>query len=140
MRIYRDLKVKTSSSIPPDPDSVKQAIKRVNLPVFQWICCCQREIGDASFKRNGWKRDDDKNLFVPIWFEGKQLPLSLSLKRKTRDRNASSHEEDDDSDVNDRDQLRKHKKICTRKLILLVFPLPVDQTKESEEFEYNADV
>ena len=36
IRLYQKLKEKTSLSIPPDPDSVEQAIRRCHLQVYIW--------------------------------------------------------------------------------------------------------
>ena len=49
------MKSKSSSSIPPDPDSVEQAIRRANYQVFHWVRCCEVNIETVSFENHGWK-------------------------------------------------------------------------------------
>ena len=41
VRIYKNLKRKTSMTIPPDPHSVELAIKRARLQTFTWLSCCE---------------------------------------------------------------------------------------------------
>ena len=41
IRLYQNLKTKSSASLPADPDSICQEIKRVHLQSFIWINCLQ---------------------------------------------------------------------------------------------------
>ena len=49
IRIYRKMKVKSSQTLPPVPQSMAQHILRVNLQVFEWIRCTEMIIPDADF-------------------------------------------------------------------------------------------
>ncbi|XP_065053639.1 uncharacterized protein LOC135682604 [Rhopilema esculentum] len=92
IQLYKEMKSKSSSSIPPDPDSVKQAIRRANYQVFHWVRCCEVNIETVSFENHGWKWDKEKQVVVPIWFKGKQLPPSLSTSRKKTAKNLNYDE------------------------------------------------
>ena len=50
IRMYKNLTVKSSSSMPPDLHSVEEAIKRVNYQVFQWLHCTEKDIGSTGLK------------------------------------------------------------------------------------------
>ena len=76
------MKSKSSSSIPPDPDSVEQAIRRANYQVFHSVRCSEVKIETVSFENHGWKWGEETQVVVLIWFKGKQLPPSLSTSRK----------------------------------------------------------
>ena len=106
IRLYQQLKKKTSLTIPPDPDSTEQAIKRCHLQVFVWKRCCDQNIDMISYEENGWK--DENNSLAPKWFTGKQLPPSLSNKRK-REKSYKEHNSDADAEASEVEPTSKRK-------------------------------
>ena len=66
VRIYKNLKRKTSMTLPPDPDSVELAIKRAHLQTFIWLSCCEQNIQNLDLEELRWKSTDDK--LKPLWF------------------------------------------------------------------------
>ena len=61
IRLYQNLKVKSSMSIPPDPDSVVQVIKRAHRQSYEWIRCCHARIEILPLEGNGWIVDEEDN-------------------------------------------------------------------------------
>ena len=113
IRLYKEMKSKSSSSIPPDPDSVEQAIKRANYQVFHWVRCCEVTIETVSFEDHGWKWDEEKRVVVPIWFKGKQLPPSLLTRRKKIAKNLN-YDNDGDAEMSD-DEIKGQKRTSTKR-------------------------
>ena len=58
--ISKNLKRKTSVTLPPDPDSVELAIKRTHLQTFTWLSCCEQNIQNLGLEELRWKSTDDK--------------------------------------------------------------------------------
>ena len=79
VRMYKNLKKKSSMSLPPDPDSVIQVIKRAHLQAFIWYNCDRPFIENLKLEENGWKIEN--NDITPIWFIGRQLPRFPSKRR-----------------------------------------------------------
>ena len=44
VRIYKNLKRRTSMTIPSDPDSEELAIKKGHLQIFTCLSCCNQNI------------------------------------------------------------------------------------------------
>ena len=44
VRLYKNLKSKSSMPLPPDPDSLEQVIKRSHFQTYQWLRCCIPQI------------------------------------------------------------------------------------------------
>lgn len=115
IRLYQNLKTKTSMSIPPDPDSAVQVIKRSHHQVFQWLRCCYAWIETLPLESNGWiiEEEDSKPIVKPLWFTGSQLPPSaVNKKNKKKPRAAvtSGNIADDETDDDNSDKSPKHKK------------------------------
>ena len=111
VRIYQSLKSKSSMSLPPDPDSVTQAIKRVHFQVYHWIRCCTPMIESIPLEKNGWivsMEDNDANV-RPCWFTGSQLPPSM-LKKKKNKKEVKSTANDELSDAEQYQPQRKKAK------------------------------
>ena len=72
------MKQKSSLSLPPDPDSIIQAIKRVHLQSSTWPQCLNQNSTVISFENNGWAWSVEESIMVPVWFTGSQLPLLVS--------------------------------------------------------------
>ena len=81
VRLYKNQSTKTSISLPPDPDSCKQAIKRAHCQSYYWNNCLQPIIDPINVEENGW---EIKDKIYPVWFTGPQLPPSCSKKKKTQ--------------------------------------------------------
>ncbi len=104
IRRYQEMKVKSSMSLPPDPDSVTQVIKGAHYQVYFWKRCDEINIEIIPFANYGWRWCKKQKLVVPIWFTGDQLPPSLQKKRH---KNANKADEADDEDANERDQPKR---------------------------------
>ena len=81
VRLSKNQSTKTSISLPPDPDSCKQAIKRAHCQTYYWNNCLQLIIDPINVEENGW---EIKDKIYPVWFTGPQLPPSCSNKKKTQ--------------------------------------------------------
>ena len=92
IRLYQEMKMKSSMSLPPDPDSVVQVIKRAHYQAYFWRRCIEINVEMIPFANYGWKWCEEQELVVPVWFTGDQLPPSLRKKRRVRTNN------DDDAD------------------------------------------
>ena len=73
VRLYEKQKVKTSQSLPADPDSMKQAILRINYQMYYWKRSDQAIVDEIPLEENGWNVDEESNSETPIWFEGQNL-------------------------------------------------------------------
>ena len=81
IRIYENLKVKSSMPLPPDPLSVVQVIKRAHHQAYTWYHCDMPVINKLQLENNGWIIKDDT--IEPLWFCGSQLPPSTKrIKQK----------------------------------------------------------
>ena len=60
VRLYRKQKVKGSQSLPPDPDSIKQAILRINHQLYHWLRCDTLLVDPIPLVDNGWRVDDGR--------------------------------------------------------------------------------
>ena len=60
VRIYRNLRRKTSMAIPRDPDSMELAIKRAQLQTFIWLRCCEQNVQTLDPEESGCKLTDGK--------------------------------------------------------------------------------
>ena len=87
VRIYQNLKRKTSMAIPPDPDSVVNAIKRAHLQTFTWLSCCHQNIIALDPQKYGWEMKEQ--VLTPVWFSGNQFPPSISRRRKAKLKNGN---------------------------------------------------
>ena len=124
VRLYRDMKVKTSMSLPPDPSSLLQAIKRVQLQVNIWSHSSELLIPEMDPEEYGWNYDSTLNKMVPVWFVGPQVPPSFSRKpspMRTGDTDGDDEESEDEAPK----KKRRRKK--------------VDHDNEIEVGDYEAD-
>ena len=105
IRLYQQQTQNTSLNLPPDPSSLLQALKRSQLQVYIWKRRGEINIEDVDPLCYGWQFDKIKNMLMPIWFTGKQLPPSLckpdrTIRKKVCDESGNSDLEL--SDVNKR--------------------------------------
>ena len=68
-RLYNKQKVKSSQSLPPDPDSLKQAILRANHQMYYWSRLNIPIVRTIPLSDNGWMLNEDGGV-VPVWFTG----------------------------------------------------------------------
>ena len=69
LRLYQQQKVKSSPPLPPDPDSLKQAILRVNHQLYYWTRFSTPIVKQIELNENGWKVNEDGSV-TPVWFTG----------------------------------------------------------------------
>ena len=79
--MYQKKKIKTSSTLISDEESIVQHLKRSDLQCFIGKQCMKQNMIIPKLKACGWYMKDGK--ILPIWYVGKQLPSSLT-KRNTR--------------------------------------------------------
>ena len=80
VKIYKNLKRKTSIAIPPDSDSAEFAIKRAYLQTFTWLRCCEQNVQTLNPEEFGCKLTDGE--LKPLWFNGDQFPPSITRCRQ----------------------------------------------------------
>ena len=62
------MKTKTTQTILPDPQSLKEHIKRANLQAYYWRYYLEHDITKLDPSRAGWLRDETNGL-TPFWYE-----------------------------------------------------------------------
>ena len=70
VRLYQKQKVKGSQSLPADPDSMKQAVLRMNHQLYYWIRSHLTSVEIIPLDENGWEVDEETNQVYPVWFTG----------------------------------------------------------------------
>ena len=75
VRLYKDMKIKSSQSLLPDPDWMQQAIRRVHFQVNYWLRFGEKSVQTISLEANGWTIDIAQSLVEPVWFTGEFLLL-----------------------------------------------------------------
>ena len=68
VRLYENLKVKSSMPLPPDPLSVIEAIKRSHFQAYIWYNSDVAVIEKLESEDNGWLINDEK--IEHLWFVG----------------------------------------------------------------------
>ena len=81
VRLFKNLKKKSSIDLPADPDSMTQEIKRCQLQAYVWRRCFDGIIDMLDPEDFGWRLMSD-DIIVPVWFTGYQVPASLRKERK----------------------------------------------------------
>ena len=94
IRLYKKQTQKSSMSLPPDPLSCKQAIKRANYQSYFWTRCSEKNLCPPSFEMNGWIYDSESEIVKPIWYDGQQFPPSMRTKGKRNMEIADGYEAD----------------------------------------------
>jgi hypothetical protein len=64
--LYKTRKIKSFCSLPPDLDSVAQAIRTVHYQVYIWIRSGEINIEHIDFRENGWKWCEKERIVVPV--------------------------------------------------------------------------
>ena len=71
IRLYKAMKTKSSQALPPDPDSMTEAIKRMHFQTYYCLRFNDRIPDEIDYSKNGWK--EESGVVVPIWFTGKYI-------------------------------------------------------------------
>ena len=82
INLYKQQKQKTSANLPPDPDSLLQALRRVQLQVYVWRRLYEIWINHVDPLLYGWRYCVVEDMLLPVWFTGNQFPQSLRRKRR----------------------------------------------------------
>ena len=81
INLYKQRKQKTSTNLPPNPDSLLQALRRVQLKVYVWRRLYKIWINNADpLLLYGWRYCVVVDMLLPVWFTGNQFPQSLRRK------------------------------------------------------------
>ena len=81
--MYEEQKTKRSSTLPPDPNSLKNDILRKHHQTYTWLRCLEPIVETLPLDEFGWKVDNE--VVVPVWYTCPQLPSGESKKRKRDD-------------------------------------------------------
>ena len=81
MRLYQQQKEKSSMSLPPDPDSLLQALKRAQLQTILWQQCGEAAIKQLDPEQYGLKWDNSAKKMIPVWYIGPQLPPTFQKRQ-----------------------------------------------------------
>ena len=77
--MYEDQKVKRSSTLPPDLNSLTHDILRKHHQAYTWMRCLEPNVETLPPENFGWKEKDGS--IVPVWYTCPKLP-TVSRKRK----------------------------------------------------------
>ena len=69
VRMYKKMKTKSSLTLPLDPKSMTQHIRRVCFQLYEWIQFNAKMLPQTDYRNNGWEWDEGENQVVPKWFE-----------------------------------------------------------------------
>ena len=103
IRLNKGLKNKSSMTLPPDPDSVNQVIKRAHYQAYEWYHCNNLIIDHLDLEEWGWKIEDSE--VNPVWFLGSQF--RPSVRNVERKRKQAASEADNECDMTDLQPPRK---------------------------------
>ena len=96
IRLYKNLRKKSSMPLPPDPDPVVQVIKRAHFQAYEWYHCNESIISHLHLENWGWRVQDEQ--VIPVWFTGNQIPPSM---RNSRQRKKLKNSDDEDECIAD---------------------------------------
>ena len=82
IRLYQNMKTKSSLPLPPDTNSLRQALLRVHHQVYYWIRFNHHIVTELDLSKYGWNVDADDKLVTPVWYEGPQLPESMTRQKQ----------------------------------------------------------
>ena len=69
VRLYRQMNIKTSQSLPPDEKSMLQAIKSIHhYEIYYCLTVDEAIVRDISLQDNVWIVDKKNEEFRPLWF------------------------------------------------------------------------
>ena len=79
VRLYKTRKIKSSTSLPPDPDSIVQAIMRVHLQVYPWVRSGIIYIDHIIYNKYGWKWSQDEGIVIHFGLLENNIHLNFLL-------------------------------------------------------------
>ena len=79
VRMYEEQKMKRSSTLPPDPNSLKHDILRKHHQAYTWMRCLEPIVNTLSLDEYGWQ--EENGAIIPVWYTCPQFPLG-NRKRK----------------------------------------------------------
>ena len=82
VRLYKTSISKSTLMLPPDQNSLLQAIKRVHHQVYTWLRSNETNIDVLRYQEFGWKWCQERQMIMPIWFEGLQIPPEIKQNRR----------------------------------------------------------
>lgn len=94
IRMYEQLKTKSSLTLLPDRYSAEEHVKRANLQTYIWKQCLHKDIDYPNPEEGGWQVQDDS--LVPVWFHCSQFPPSLSRRKPRRQKHRDETDWADD--------------------------------------------
>ena len=84
LRLYKQMKLKTSQSLPTNERSMLQAIKRVHYQVYYWPRVNETIISDILLQDNGWIGNNDNEEVLPLRFTDTFLISFLHFQSKPK--------------------------------------------------------
>ena len=75
VRLYNAQTTKKTSSLPPDPNSLRHDILRKHYQAFIWRRCTEATITPLDVEKYGWRVTD--GCVTPVWYTCPQLPKCL---------------------------------------------------------------
>ena len=84
VRLYTQMKTKTSQSLPPGEKSMLQTIKRVQYQVYYSSRVGETIISDILLQDNGWIVDNENEEVRPLWFTATFLISFLHFCRSLK--------------------------------------------------------
>ena len=70
VRLYKQMYMKTSQTLPPDEKSVLQAIKSIRYEVYYCLTENEAIVSDILLQDNVWIVDNKNEEVRPLWFTG----------------------------------------------------------------------
>lgn len=133
----RRRKLNLPVSLPPDEDSLVQAIYRVHYQVYSWIRSNEINIEHLDFSQYGWRWSEEEGAVVPVWFTGDQFPPEFSSRKSKLSEQQS--DADDELDKTAKRKGRKRKSLPTAAERCLrnksKFMQMVHEERRKEEYE-----
>ena len=89
IRQYDKLRVKTTQSIIPDPESIRHLIQRANMAAYFLKAFSSPVIEKSDPCESGWLREESGCL-LPLWYHGPQMPAAIRAVRRRGERTHES--------------------------------------------------
>ena len=70
VRLYKQMNIKTSQSLPPDQKSMLQAIQSIHYEVYYCSAVNEAIVSDILLQDNVGIVDNDNEEVCPLWFTG----------------------------------------------------------------------
>ena len=79
VRLYKNMKVKSSSTLPPGPKSFNKHIRRVNFQLYEWVRFDTKIIPERIINGNGRKQGEEDGKIIPVWYEGRWVLFDVHV-------------------------------------------------------------